>query len=189
MCIRDRARRIDNQLRGRSGRQGDPGHSKFFLSLEDDLMRVFGSDRISKVMNTLGMEEDEPIEHKMISNAIAKAQKKVEGHNFEIRKHLLEYDNVMNDQRKVIYRIRKDILADNGNLEFIHEIIEDVSNVFIDNYRPERQTSLENWAWDEIDNGFKQTFHTESQVKYQECVDQADAVSYTHLTLPTICSV
>lgn len=91
---RHESRRIDNQLRGRSGRQGDPGHSKFFLSLEDDLMRIFGSKRISSFMETLGMEDDEPIEHKMISNAIAKAQTKVEGHNFEIRKHLLEYDNV-----------------------------------------------------------------------------------------------
>ena len=98
---RNEARRIDNQLRGRSGRQGDPGGSKFFLSLEDDLMRIFGSDRIKKIMGTLGMEEDEPIQHKMITRAIAKAQKKVEGHNFEIRKHLLEYDNVMNEQRRL----------------------------------------------------------------------------------------
>ena len=109
---RHESRRIDNQLRGRSGRQGDPGKSKFFLSLEDDLMRIFGSDRIKGIMVKLGMKEDEPIEHSMISNAIAKAQKKVETHNFDIRKHLLDFDNVMNEQRKVIYKIRRDILND-----------------------------------------------------------------------------
>src|SRR5690554_5228387 len=104
---RHESRRIDNQLRGRSGRQGDPGASKFFLSLEDDLMRIFGSDRIKGIMTKLGMKDNEPIEHSMITNAIAKAQKKVETHNFDIRKHLLDFDNVMNEQRKVIYKIRR----------------------------------------------------------------------------------
>ncbi|EQC46354.1 preprotein translocase subunit SecA [Bacteriovorax sp. Seq25_V] len=166
---RHESRRIDNQLRGRSGRQGDPGRSKFFLSLEDDLMRIFGSDRISKVMGTLGMEEDEPIEHKMISNAIAKAQKKVETHNFEIRKHLLEFDNVMNEQRRVIYRIRKDILSDMDNMGFVKEMTEDVASHLIDTYRTEKKVPLENWPWDEMANGFKTTFNTDYEISALEC--------------------
>ena len=141
---RHESRRIDNQLRGRSGRQGDPGASKFFLSLEDDLMRIFGSDRIKNVMNTLGMEEDEPIEHKMITNAIAKAQKKVESHNFEIRKHLLDYDNVMNEQRKVIYRLRRDILADDDNIGLVKGMVEDVSDSLLDSYRPGKKLPSNN---------------------------------------------
>jgi preprotein translocase subunit SecA len=108
---RHESRRIDNQLRGRSGRQGDPGSSRFYLSLEDDLMRVFGSDRISGLMHRLGMEEDVPIEHRMVSKSIEGAQKRVEAHNFEMRKHVLEYDDVMNQQRKVIYEQRRQILA------------------------------------------------------------------------------
>jgi preprotein translocase subunit SecA len=107
---RHEARRIDNQLRGRSGRQGDPGSSRFYLSLEDDLLRLFGSDRISKIMEKLGMEEGEPIEHTMVTRAIETAQKRVEAHNFEIRKHLLEYDDVMNTQRQIIYGERNKIL-------------------------------------------------------------------------------
>ncbi len=108
---RHESRRIDNQLRGRSGRQGDPGCSRFFLSLEDDLMRLFGSERISKLMETLGLRDGESIEHRMISRAIENAQKRVEGHNFEIRKTLLDYDNVMNQQREVIYSLRRDTIS------------------------------------------------------------------------------
>ena len=108
---RHEARRIDNQLRGRSGRQGDPGSSRFYLSLEDDLLRIFGSDRIKGLMGRLGMDDGEPIEHRMVSNAIAKAQMRVESHNFDIRKHLLEYDDVMNQQREVIYSQRRQILG------------------------------------------------------------------------------
>src|SRR6266498_954785 len=107
---RHESRRIDNQLRGRSGRQGDPGSSRFFLSLEDDLMRIFGAERISGLMERLGMEEDVPIEHGLINRAIENAQKKVEGHNFDIRKNLLEYDDVMNQQRKTIYALRRQVL-------------------------------------------------------------------------------
>jgi preprotein translocase subunit SecA len=107
---RHESRRIDNQLRGRSGRQGDPGSSRFYLSLEDDLMRIFGAERISGLMERLGMQEDEPIEHPLINRAIENAQKKVEGHNFDIRKNLLEYDDVMNQQRKTIYALRRQIL-------------------------------------------------------------------------------
>ena len=119
---RHEARRIDNQLRGRSGRQGDPGSSRFYLSLEDDLMRIFGSDRISSIMQKLGMEEGQEIEHKMVSNAIARSQKRVEGHNFDIRKHLLEYDDVMNAQRIFIYNLRNDVLNEEANME---ELVED----------------------------------------------------------------
>ena len=107
---RHESRRIDNQLRGRAGRQGDPGSSRFFLSLEDDLMRIFGAERITGLMETLGMEEDVPIEHSLINRAIENAQKKVEGHNFDIRKNLLEYDDVMNQQRKTIYALRRQVL-------------------------------------------------------------------------------
>jgi preprotein translocase subunit SecA len=107
---RHEARRIDNQLRGRAGRQGDPGSSRFYLSLEDDLMRIFGSDRISGLMQRLGMEEGVPIEHKMVTNAIARAQKQVEAQNFSVRKHLLEYDDVMNKQREAIYALRRELL-------------------------------------------------------------------------------
>ncbi len=108
---RHESRRIDNQLRGRSGRQGDPGSSRFYLSLEDDLLRIFGGERITNIMDKLGMEEGEPIEHNLISKAIENAQSKVEGHNFDIRKHLLEYDDVMNQQREVIYRQRREALT------------------------------------------------------------------------------
>ena len=111
---RHEARRIDNQLRGRSGRQGDPGGSKFYLSLEDDLMRVFGGERMKKIMSALKMDEEAPITDRLLTRAIANAQKKVEGHNFEIRKHLLEYDNVMNQQRTAIYKIRKKALREEG---------------------------------------------------------------------------
>ncbi|MBT5094138.1 MAG: preprotein translocase subunit SecA [Halobacteriovoraceae bacterium] len=173
---RHESRRIDNQLRGRSGRQGDPGRSKFFLSLEDDLMRIFGSDRIKKFMNTLGMEEDEPIEHKMISNAIAKAQKKVEGHNFEIRKHLLDYDDVMNEQRRVIYRIRREILSDQANLDFVDDMIEDVSAFLVDANRPQRKVPLDSWPWDELNNSFKTTFSSDLKVTALECSQKYDGV-------------
>jgi len=122
---RHESRRIDNQLRGRSGRQGDPGSSRFYLSLEDDLMRIFGSERISGLMQRLGMEEGVPIEHRMVTRAIENAQKKVEGHNFEIRKQLLEYDDVMNKQREIIYERRKEIFQGASVTETIQEMIEE----------------------------------------------------------------
>jgi len=116
---RHESRRIDNQLRGRSGRQGDPGQTQFYLSMDDDIMRIFGSDRIKNMMQTLGIPEDVPIEKKIITNSIEKAQKRVEGHNFDIRKHLVEYDDVMNRQRETIYTRRDDILrlADENPIE------------------------------------------------------------------------
>jgi preprotein translocase subunit SecA len=121
---RHESRRIDNQLRGRSGRQGDPGSSRFYLSLEDDLLRIFGSERISSIMDRLGMEEGEPIEHNLISKAIENAQKKVEARNFDIRKHLLEYDDVMNKQREIIYTLRRDVLAGDAIERIIGEMID-----------------------------------------------------------------
>jgi preprotein translocase subunit SecA len=169
---RHESRRIDNQLRGRSGRQGDPGASRFFLSLEDDLMRIFGSDRIKGLMSKMGMKDDEPIEHKMISNAIAKAQKRVEGHNFDIRKHLLDFDNVMNEQRKVIYKIRRDILNDEGNLELTNEMIEDVANQLVEINRPERKVPINEWNWQELNSGFNNIFSTEQQLSVQECSEK-----------------
>ncbi|MFQ6078584.1 MAG: SEC-C metal-binding domain-containing protein, partial [Thermodesulfobacteriota bacterium] len=135
---------IDNQLRGRSGRQGDPGSSRFYLSLEDDLMRLFGSERISNVMTKLGIEEDQPIEHGLITKAIENAQRRVEGHNFDIRKHLLEYDDVMNRQREEIYRRRRDVLG-NGNgsdrvMEMAEELVEEIVGLHTD-----RKTYPEEW--------------------------------------------
>ncbi|HEY6000737.1 MAG TPA: preprotein translocase subunit SecA [bacterium] len=121
---RHESRRIDNQLRGRAGRQGDPGSSRFFLSLEDDLMRIFGSDRISGLMGKIGMEEGEPIEHRFVTRAIENAQKRVEAHNFEVRKQLLEYDDVMNEQRSVIYAWRRQVLAGEIGREDLLEIID-----------------------------------------------------------------
>jgi preprotein translocase subunit SecA len=133
---RHEARRIDNQLRGRSGRQGDPGSSRFYLSLEDDLLRIFGSDRIAGLMGKLGMEEDVPIEHRMVSKAIENAQKKVENHNFEMRKHVLEYDDVMNQQRKVIYEQRRQILAGTDLKEEALGLAEEMLDTMVDFYCP-----------------------------------------------------
>jgi preprotein translocase subunit SecA len=141
---RHESRRIDNQLRGRSGRQGDPGSSRFYLSLEDDLLRIFGGERITGIMEKLGMPDGEPIEHNMISRAIENAQARVEGHNFEIRKQLLEYDDVMNQQREVIYRQRREAL--NGKslktsiVEMIQEKADEIADVFAD-----EKASPEEW--------------------------------------------
>ncbi|MEE9543033.1 MAG: preprotein translocase subunit SecA, partial [Thermodesulfobacteriota bacterium] len=137
---RHESRRIDNQLRGRSGRQGDPGMSRFYISLDDDLMRIFGSDRIASIMGKLGMEEDVPIEHSMVSKAIEGAQKKVEGNNFDIRKHLLEYDDVMNQQREVVYGYRRQILSEDAikelAREFSGEVLEEIVDTHIDEKEP-----------------------------------------------------
>lgn len=133
---RHESRRIDNQLRGRSGRQGDPGVSRFYLSLEDNLMRIFASDRVKSFMQALGMERGEAIEHRMVTNAIEKAQRKVEGRNFDIRKQLLEYDDVANDQRQIIYRQRDELLSDDGIGETITAIRRDVVNDAIDGFIP-----------------------------------------------------
>jgi preprotein translocase subunit SecA len=143
---RHESRRIDNQLRGRSGRQGDPGSSRFYLALEDDLLRIFGGQRITGIMEKLGMPDGEPIEHNMISRAIENAQARVEGHNFEIRKQLLEYDDVMNQQREVIYRQRREAL--NGKslksaiVEMIREKAEEIADAFMGEKAPPEEGDL-----------------------------------------------
>ncbi len=141
---RHEARRIDNQLRGRSGRQGDPGSSRFYLSLEDDLMRIFGSDNISGLMHKLGMEEGVPIESKLITRQIERAQGQVEGRNFEVRKHLLEYDDVMNKQRVEIYRFRREMLKGEDQREYILGLAEDIVIEFLDSYA-HLETEPEEW--------------------------------------------
>lgn len=148
LCIigseRHESRRIDNQLRGRAGRQGDPGESRFYLSLEDDLMRIFGSDRVGPIMQKFGMEEGEAIEHKMVSNAIERAQKRVESHYFERRKNLIEYDDVMNKQRTLIYSLRDDILVKDTISDLIKEFIEDYGDGMVTNFLPDKKAS----EWD-----------------------------------------
>ncbi len=154
---RHESRRIDNQLRGRSGRQGDPGSSRFFLSLEDDLLRIFGSGKISGIMDKLGMEEDEPIEHSIISKAIENAQRKVEGHNFDIRKHLLEYDDVMNKQREVIYRQRRELLSGEDIADVIQDMIADMVEIVVDEFTNDRLAS-EDWEWDGFETRMTELF-------------------------------
>ena len=146
---RHESRRIDNQLRGRSGRQGDPGSSKFFLSLEDDLMRIFGSEKLDSVLQTLGLEENESIQHPWITKALERAQKKVEARNYEIRKSLLKFDDVMNEQRKIIYNQRKEIIND----EDVDNLIEDMMDTFIEDFI---QNNIPNLA--EFDNKKKEEF-------------------------------
>ncbi len=178
---RHESRRIDNQLRGRSGRQGDPGKSKFFLSLEDDLMRIFGSDRIKGIMVKLGMKDDEPIEHSMVTNAIAKAQKKVETHNFDIRKHLLDFDNVMNEQRKVIYRLRREILSDEGNAELLQEMIEETCYQLEAQFRPDnKKASVYEWDWNSINGAFHAIFNVDGKLSAKECAEKhnSDVAAY-----------
>ena len=153
---RHESRRIDNQLRGRSGRQGDPGSSRFYLSLEDDLLRIFGGERITGIMEKLGMQEGEPIEHGLISRAIENAQAKVEGHNFDIRKHLLEYDDVMNQQREVIYKQRREALDGKNLKETIEDIIFDKASGIAEAFADEK-TLPEEWDFKGIDEAvFKQ---------------------------------
>ena len=152
---RHESRRIDNQLRGRSGRQGDPGSSRFYLSLEDDLLRIFGSDRIKDLMGRMGMQDGQPIEHRMVSNAIERAQKRVEAHNFDIRKHLLEYDNVMNKQREVIYSQRREILGGADLTEEIMQILEDLTAALLDQYVDDK-VMPEDWDLTGLAEAFRQ---------------------------------
>jgi preprotein translocase subunit SecA len=141
---RHESRRIDNQLRGRSGRQGDPGSSRFYLSLEDDLLRIFGSERIQRIMERLGMEEGEPIEHKLVTRAITTAQKRVETRNFEIRKHLLEYDDVMNKQREIVYGLRRETLEGESQEEQVLEWANEVASAMVGRFVP-RDAHVEDW--------------------------------------------
>lgn len=133
---RHESRRIDNQLRGRAGRQGDPGESRFFLSLEDDLMRIFAGDRVVNMMRAMGLKEDEAIEHKMVSRSIENAQRKVENRDFDARKSLLKYDDVANEQRKVIYKQRDELLAESNLQAAIEAMHYDVYNALIDQFVP-----------------------------------------------------
>ncbi|MCY4259855.1 MAG: SEC-C metal-binding domain-containing protein, partial [Rhodobacteraceae bacterium] len=146
---RHESRRIDNQLRGRSGRQGDPGRSSFFLSLEDDLMRIFGSDRLDKVLNTIGMEEGEAIVHPWVNKSLERAQAKVEGRNFEIRKQLLKYDDVMNDQRRVIFRRRLEIMKSDDVSEMVRDMRHDLIEDLADEHIPE-DSFQDQWEIEEL---------------------------------------
>ncbi|MDY6879545.1 MAG: preprotein translocase subunit SecA [Thermodesulfobacteriota bacterium] len=154
---RHESRRIDNQLRGRSGRQGDPGSSRFYLSLEDDLLRIFGSERISSIMERLGMEEGEPIEHNLISKAIENAQKKVEAHNFDIRKHLLEYDDVMNKHREIAYALRKDVLSGEGTEEIIQNMIDEKIDALVTTW-VDPKAHPEDWDMEHLTDSLARIF-------------------------------
>ncbi|MDI5921995.1 preprotein translocase subunit SecA [Halomonas sp. LR5S13] len=160
---RHESRRIDNQLRGRAGRQGDPGSTRFFLSLEDNLMRLFGSDRVQRMMKALGLEHGEAIEHKMVSNAVERAQKKVEGRNFDIRKQLLEYDDVANDQRRVIYEQRNEILAAEDVSDSVMGIREEVLDLAISEFVPP-QSLPEQWDLAGLQDYLKSEFNLDAPV-------------------------
>ena len=147
---RHEARRIDNQLRGRAGRQGDPGASKFYLSLEDDLMRIWGADRLSNIMRLSGLQEGEPIQHKMVTTAIERAQKQIEAQNFNIRKHLLEYDDVMNKQREVIYSMRREILEGKDQKEYFLNLIEDILQDYGQQCGLTEKSFLPDWEWEKF---------------------------------------
>ncbi len=175
---RHEARRIDNQLRGRSGRQGDPGSTRFFLSLEDNLMRIFGSDRVAEIMDRFGGEEQKPLTHPLVTKAIANAQKRVEENHFEIRKHLLEYDDVMNKQREVIYKIRDEILKGENlkerSAKYFEEAIEDILLRLTD-----PKVNPEEWDWETIKGEFNMIFLTDvalpkekiHKIKQEEVLD------------------
>lgn len=154
---RHESRRIDNQLRGRSGRQGDPGSSRFYISLEDDLMRLFGSDRLTAIVNTLGLEDDQPIEHRMLSNAIENAQSRVEGKNFDIRKHVLQYDDVMNKQREVIYGQRKQVLDGENLRDSFIKMLEGTVDTLVSAYCGESPYP-DMWDWDSLRAQSEQLF-------------------------------
>ncbi len=158
---RHESRRIDNQLRGRSGRQGDPGSSRFFLALEDDLMRIFMSDRVQGFMQRLGMDEGVPIEAGMVSRAIERAQTQVEGRNFEIRKNLLEYDDVMNKQREAIYNLRRDVLEGNEGRQYVERISTDIVDMLIEQNCPERADPRD-WDIVKLRSEFNNYFNADS---------------------------
>ena len=164
---RHESRRIDNQLRGRSGRQGDPGSSQFFLSLEDDLMRIFGADNITGIMDKLGMEEDEPIEHSLITKSIERAQKKVEDHNYNIRKYVLEYDDVMNQQREVLYEQRRRILGNDSLRDTITEMIDKLVTEAVDAYADEKLYP-EEWDYEGLHKHLSQYFLTSEIMSTEE---------------------
>ena len=171
---RHESRRIDNQLRGRSGRQGDPGSSRFFLSMEDNLMRIFASDRVRRIMQSIGLEEGEAIEHRMVNNAIEKAQRKVEGHNFDIRKNLLEFDDVSNDQRQVIYQQRRDLMGEDDISETIAAMREDVVSDLISGYVPP-ESLAEQWDPEGLEQALLTEFASSQPVR--KWLDEDDALA------------
>ncbi|MGH7926873.1 MAG: SEC-C metal-binding domain-containing protein, partial [Candidatus Binatia bacterium] len=174
---RHESRRIDNQLRGRAGRQGDPGSSRFYLSLQDDLMRIFGADRIQGIMGRLGMEEGEPIEHGLVTRAIENAQKKVEAHNFDIRKHLLEYDDVLNKQREVIYNQRREVLKGETLKEEVLSMAEGLAGEVVSRYADAESDSAD-WDWSGLREGFLHQFN----LRFDPPPEETDGANLEGLT-------
>ena len=177
---RHESRRIDNQLRGRSGRQGDPGESRFYISLEDDLMRLFAADAIGKIMDKLGMEEDEPIEHTLITRSIEHAQKKVEARNFDIRKHVLEYDDVMNQQREIMYGERRKILRGENLRENIRGMVNHIIKQEMNQYASEKLYP-EEWQLDELIKDAEKIFAPPGMLKQSELEQMSRDELKTHL--------
>ncbi len=174
---RHESRRIDNQLRGRAGRQGDPGSSRFFLSLEDDLLRLFGGDRLIALMDRLKIPENEPIESTMVSKAIENAQKRVEGQNFQIRKRLLEFDDVMNKQRQVIYSLRKDILEGINLKDEVKLWLTDIVLYFLDKYAPAEEYQ-EKWNLEELKKTFKEWLGVDIDIPTDKEWDRKELEEY-----------
>ena len=172
---RHESRRIDNQLRGRSGRQGDNGSSRFYLSLEDDLLRVFGAERISSVMDTVGIDEGQPIEHKYISRAIENAQKRVEGQNFDIRKHLLDYDDVMNNQRKVIYEQRKKVLRGDNLWSDVEEMVEEITGDLLFEFIGDK-SHPQDWNLKSLDDALFKQFNLRLDISNAKDMNSVDAI-------------
>jgi preprotein translocase subunit SecA len=168
---RHESRRIDNQLRGRSGRQGDPGETKFFLSLEDDLMRIFGSDKMDGLLKSLGLKEGESIQHTWISKALERAQKKVEGRNFDIRKTLLKFDDVLNDQRKIIFEQRLELMNSSDITTITNEMQYDVADSLVDNYAPPK-TFIDQWDIESLENEIKN--HFTHSLNIENLVNESD---------------
>ncbi len=183
---RHESRRIDNQLRGRSGRQGDPGSSRFYLSMEDNLMRIFASDRIRGIMQSIGLEKGEAIEHRMVNNAIEKAQRKVEGHNFDIRKNLLEFDDVANDQRQVIYQQRRELMAADDIAADIEGLREEVVLDLIAEYIPP-QSIEEQWDVDGLEQALQTEFASRQPVR--GWLDEDDALNEDSLSRKILAEV
>ena len=168
---RHESRRIDNQLRGRSGRQGDPGYSRFYLSMEDNLLRIFATDGVKNFMRRLGMEQGEAIEHGMVTRSIEKAQRKVEGRNFDVRKQLLEYDNVANDQRTIIYRQRNELMASDDITDLLEGMRSEVVDALVDNYIPP-QSVPEQWDISGLEQSIETEFGSEKPI--QQWLDEDD---------------
>ncbi|MEM6734024.1 MAG: preprotein translocase subunit SecA, partial [Myxococcota bacterium] len=173
---RHESRRIDNQLRGRSGRQGDPGATRFYLSLDDDLMRIFGGEKMKGLVERLGMKEGEVIEHRWVNKSVESAQRRVEGHNFDIRKHLLEYDDVMNDQRKAVYKLRRSVLgADQaGTKELVLDLVEESIINVVARVAPPK-SHPEDWDFDALQDFGKSVFDMEISLEGElDAMDRAE---------------